>query len=429
MNNKRTRQVILVTMTVLLNLILAAKADYRVLHNFTGTANDGSTPLLGKLALSGSTFYGMTSRGGSYNNGIVFKMNTDGGEFQVLHSFVSASTDGQEPFGSLIQSGSTLYGMATSQDSSYGGTVFKLNLDGTGFQVLHNFAVNDGMWPQDSLIQTGLTLYGMCTYGGSASGWNGKGTIFKINTDGTNFQKLHTFTGNTNDGYGPHGSLIESDVVLYGMAEGGSNNYGSVFRINHDGTGFELLHNFNGGINDGGYPAMNTMVLSGSTFYGTTWGGGSSGNGAIFKMNTDGTGFALLHSFAGNDGHSSHNGLTFSGSTLYGITAAGGSSSLGTIFQIKTDGTGYQTLHNFNGTNGTEPMSDLLLSGSTLYGMTYSGGSSNLGVIYALDVPVTCVEQPSSDLNGDCKVDFQDFAIIANHWLDCGLEPAWACNQ
>jgi sulfatase modifying factor 1 len=42
-------------------------------------------------------------------------------------------------------------------------------------------------------------------------------------------------------------------------------------------------------------------------------------------------------------------------------------------------------------------------------------------------IPV-CVNPPSSDLNGDCKVDFQDFAIMAGQWLDCGLEPPSACN-
>jgi Tol biopolymer transport system component len=57
--------------------------------------------------------------------------------------------------------------------------------------------------------------------------------------------------------------------------------------------------------------------------------------------------------------------------------------------------------------------------------------------------PPACVDPPSEDLNSDCKVDFEDFAIFANSWLDdyedlavftsgwldCGLEPSAACNQ
>ena len=35
---------------------------------------------------------------------------------------------------------------------------------------------------------------------------------------------------------------------------------------------------------------------------------------------------------------------------------------------------------------------------------------------------------PQFDLNGDCFVDFKDYAIFVSHWLDCGLYPAEACN-
>lgn len=33
--------------------------------------------------------------------------------------------------------------------------------------------------------------------------------------------------------------------------------------------------------------------------------------------------------------------------------------------------------------------------------------------------------RPLADLNNDCKVDLEDFAIMAEHWLLCGrLNPA-----
>jgi uncharacterized repeat protein (TIGR03803 family) len=112
------------------------------------------------------------------------------------------------------------------------------------------------------------------------------------------------------------------------------------------------------------------------------------------------------------------------------MTRDGGSSNLGTIFQINIDGTGFQVLHSFNGADGSKPYGSLILSGTTLYGMASSEtGSTNKGVIFALDIPVNCVTPPSADFNGDCKVDFKDFAILAGEWLDCGLEPAAACDQ
>ena len=52
---------------------------------------------------------------------------------------------------------------------------------------------------------------------------------------------------------------------------------------------------------DGANPRAG-LILSGNTLYGTAVGGGSSGNGTVFAVNTDGTGFTNLHSFtAGSD--------------------------------------------------------------------------------------------------------------------------------
>jgi len=40
---------------------------------------------------------------------------------------------------------------------------------------------------------------------------------------------------------------------------------------------------------------------------------------------------------------------------------------------------------------------------------------------------VVCVNPPRSDLNGDCKVDFLDLAIMAGEWLNCGLDDQQWC--
>src|SRR5882762_467 len=137
---------------------------------------------------------------------------------------------------------------------------------------------------------------------------------------------------------------------------------------------FTNLYGFTGG-NDGGAPYA-SLILSGNTLYGTTTAGGSSENGTVFAVNTDGAGFARLHRFTGgNDGGAPYAGLILSSNTLYGTAAVGGSSGNGTVFAVNTDGSGFANLYSFTGGNdGSAPSASLILSGNTLYGTASGGG-------------------------------------------------------
>ena len=85
-------------------------------------------------------------------------------------------------------------------------------------------------------------------------GTNGNGTVFAVNTDGTGFTNLYSFTAlspvyyNNSDGANPDAGLILSGNTLYGTAHsGGTNGTGTVFAVNTNGTGFTNLHGFTGG--------------------------------------------------------------------------------------------------------------------------------------------------------------------------------------
>src|SRR5260370_1590507 len=99
------------------------------------------------------------------------------------------------------------------------------------------------------------------------------------------------------------------------------------------------------------------LVLSGNTLYGTAGGGGSSGYGVVFAVDTDGAGFRIIHSFTATSGFSGTNtdganpvaGLVLSGNTLYGTANSGGSSAKGPVFAVGTDVMGFTNLHSFNG--------------------------------------------------------------------------------
>src|SRR5205823_13068801 len=114
------------------------------------------------------------------------------------------------------------------------------------------------------------------------------------------FSNLNSFTKRiltlhslayTSDGAFPHAGLILSGNTLYGTAEsGGSSSAGTVFAVNTDGTGFTTLHSFTATSSD--YPYTNGdgaapragLILSGNTLYGTAVGGGSSGAGTVFSL-------------------------------------------------------------------------------------------------------------------------------------------------
>jgi uncharacterized repeat protein (TIGR03803 family) len=369
-----------------------AAAQVVVLHSFTGGATDGQNPD-GALTQFGSTFYSMTSAGGVFGDGTVFNINADGTAFALLHSFSGGLSDGRNPTGSPAIAGSTFYGMSLAGGNGGNGAVFKFNADGTGYSLVHSFfgGAADGSSPLGSPVLSGSTLYGMTSQGGTAN----LGTVFKTNADGTAFSVLHSFTGAPGDGHFPSFSaLLISGSSIYGMtAEGGSADQGAIFRMNTDGTGFSVMHSFVPATGDGWDP-NGSLILSGSTLYGMTRQGGG-GAGTIFEINTDGGGYSRMHTFAGGpgDGANPVGTLLLVGSTLYGTTPNGGADALGTLFGINTDSTGYGVIHSFTGgpNDGANP-GDLVSSGSTLYGITGAGGSNNLGTVFS----ITPVPEPSS---------------------------------
>lgn len=373
-----------------LGLSGSAQAGYKVLHHFAGGAADGSGPL-GSLVQSGAKLYGVTRVGGAADKGVLFEIKTDGAGFRILHSFTTPA-DGQTPYGTPLLSGGALYGMAGSENTAAGGALYRIGVNGSDYRALHRFAggASDGKWPYDSLIRSGSTLYGMTVSGGAGEG-TGRlrgGTVFRVNTDGADFRILHHFSGA--DGAWSPGNLVLSGSTLYGMTYGGgSGGRGVIFKVNADGGGFEVLHHFAGGTGDGA-STHGSLTLSGSTLYGMTTKGGASDKGVIFKINTDGSGFAILHSFAGGSGDGAEpmaGSLVQAGVVLYGMTARGGDGDNGVVFQIQNDGSGFQILHRFNGADGKRPFGAPLLSGGTLYGTTSAGGANNRGVAFALELP------------------------------------------
>ena len=425
-------------------------------YNFPAalTNRDGAQPS-GSLIISGNILYGTAGIGGTNGNGSIFAINTNGTSFTNFHNFSARATnslghatnsDGTGPTGGLILSGSLLYGTAFAGGTNGNGTVFAINTNGTGFTILHHFSAgaantlghltnNDGATPYTGLILSGTTLYGTAAYGGT----NGNGTVFALGTGGTGFTTLHHFTtlvsSNNSDGANPYAGLMLSGSTLYGTAQfGGTNGTGTLFALNASGTGFTNLHNFsaqapnalNHITNSDGANSRARLILSGNTLYGTATFGGTNSYGTVFALDTNGTGFTILHQFAAGvtnplatftntDGAYPQGGVILSGNTLYGAAEFGGSLGLGTIYSVNTNGGSFTVLaafpvENFNlnllaqtNSMGAYPQSALLLSDNILFGSAPLGAIYGSGTLFSLTLgpvssrpPLTIVHSGTS---------------------------------
>ena len=344
-------------LVVAIGLMLAGRVTaqtFTTLHSFTANGSfngiytnvDGGKPLAG-LILSSNTLYGAACLYGTNNNGTVFAINTDGTSFKDLYNFTGTSgfyntnSDGASPSARLTLSSNKLYGTTRGGGTNGAGAVFKLNTDGTGFMNLHSFGVvannglsfsnSDGTLPQAGLILLGNKLYGTTPSGGT----NGNGTIFGLNADGSGFSILHTFSPmktnslgftTNSDGAASVSGLISSGNFLFGTTfSGGTNGNGTVFAVNINGTSFINLYTFSathGGTNSDGANPSAELFLSGNVLYGTCSGGGTNGNGTVFAVNNNGTSFKNLYSFSAThggtnvDGANPHSGLMLSSDSL-----------------------------------------------------------------------------------------------------------------
>jgi uncharacterized repeat protein (TIGR03803 family) len=197
---------------------------------------------------------------------------------------------------------------------------------------------------------------------------------------------LYSF-GVGGDGTGPAASLTNIGGVLYGTTYGGgAHGPGAVFRVSTAGAE-KLVYSFRNGT-DGANPKSPVLNLGGM-LYGTTQYGGSSactgGCGTVFAVTPAGE-ETMLYAFKGGaDGANPTAGLINVGGILYGTTSYGGAHNYGTVFTITRDGAEH-VLYSFKGgTDGGNPMGRLLKFYGMLYGTTYTGGANHYyGTVFAI---------------------------------------------
>jgi uncharacterized repeat protein (TIGR03803 family) len=347
---------------------------YRVLYNFGGV--NGTLPYAGLVDVNGA-LWGTTSSGGSGSAcsggcGTVFMAGTTGSQ-RVIYDFGTYAHDGTQPVASLLDDDGTFYGTTSAGGTGYScdmncGTVFMLTPAGKQ-DIVYSFGsyAHDGQNPAGSLIDVGGTLYGTTEMGGAKSG----GSVFTIK-DGKE-RIIYSFGSYAHDGLNPVAGLVAIGSTLYGTtAKGGASGHGGVFSVTSDGTE-QLIHSF-GSAPDGASPHAGLISVKG-VLYGTTAAGGSNGKGTVFSVTVTGT-ETVLHSFgSASDGADPEAPLTSAFGTLYGTTATGGANAFGTIFSVNTQGK-EAVAHSFDGTHGGNPYASVIEVGADLFGTTAYGGTS-----------------------------------------------------
>jgi uncharacterized repeat protein (TIGR03803 family) len=284
------------------------------LVSFDGT--NGSFPTARLTLGRDGSFYSTAAFGGD-GHGTVFKVTTNG----VLTRLVSfTGTNGHLPYGGLtLGSDGKFYGTTAGTtagvSSPYNGTVFSVTTNGT----LSILAVMD----QGAFPRWGLALGSDGNFYGTS--YDGSGRVFKVTPGGTltwlgAVLPIERLRSNS------QGVTLGIDRQLYGTLTMGEDPYWSaVFQVSTNGTLSRLAW----------LPPIaqtpDTILTMGSdsNFYGATPFG-------ISQVLPDGTVTLFASVPAGALTGDPQPGLTFGADgNLYGATPGGGSAGNGSIFRVR----------------------------------------------------------------------------------------------
>ncbi|MFH0878635.1 MAG: choice-of-anchor tandem repeat GloVer-containing protein [Lentisphaerota bacterium] len=378
MNNISKKIIVAASLMVLISAGggLAAVGDFTPLYSMLGGANSGFWPM-GTPMESGGKLFGTAQIGGVSNYGVVYSADVNGTRYTNLFAF--GGFNGRYPTGKLLLNGGYFYGMTSRGGADDNGVIFRMTTNGSGYTVLHTFRatnVNEGAIPWGGLAMNSTNLFGMTYFGGVSN----LGTIFRINLNGSGYANLHHFVGKAGDGKHPKGDLLLDGTTFYGMtSEGGSNNAGVVFSMALNGTQFKTVYEFTGKPDDAESPSGN-LLRDGSYLYGMAF-SGPNGAGVAFNVHTNGGTLNILKAFGGaTAGRDPFGSFVKSGTRIYGMTRYGGANNAGVIFSL-----GGTYTNDYQWPSGGEPIGDPVMVGGTLYGSTLRGGTANKGTLFKLE--------------------------------------------
>jgi uncharacterized repeat protein (TIGR03803 family) len=258
------------------------------------------------------------------------------------------------------------------------------------FSTIYTFnSYCDGFSPRGLLYATDGNYYGVTSSGGT----NGYGTVYRMSPDGA-VTTLHSFTDATatpGDGASPNPYLLEdANGIIYGTTyTGGINSGGTIFSVNPTTGAYAVVFSFTQTTNSPYYPSNGLVEDSTGNLYGTVSVGCANGSGGIYKISTAGTGLTTLHSFATSDtdGGPSAVPLVVDGTTIYGL----GDYNSGVLYSVTTSGPPFKSIYSYgsSSTTGYNPSGLMLGADGKLYITVQTAGPSGYGAIESITTTAT----------------------------------------
>jgi uncharacterized repeat protein (TIGR03803 family) len=383
-------------------LIVAAQTTqaqtYNVIYNFSG-CSDGYSPTSTLLVDGSGSLYGTTEYGGSscgtQGKGVAFRLKRAGAAWVAtpIHTF-TGQNDGVSPYmsGGLTAGPGGFYGTTPYGGRFGGGIVFRVRpplraacitpLCPWDEDVVYSFAGSqDGLNPQGNVtFDSAGNIYGTTENGGSNFG-----TVFQLTRNGSGWtQSLIGDVG----GVVFAGVILDRDGNVYGVNFEGGFGLGQVFQLTRSGMLWteNIIHTFDQG--EGGGSVAGLVIDGVGNLYGATLYGSPEGGGIIYELSPSGGGwiYRVLHDFGRAFGPESTLTMDADGN-LYGTSNATGA-GFGSVFRLVRNGDSwtYIDLHDFaGGDDGQSPVGGVTLGNDgTLYGTASAGGTHGAGVVWQI---------------------------------------------
>ncbi len=340
---------------------------------------DGNDPNFQGYLSASTVFLGLTSAGGTSNDGVLFQFDPSTNILTKKKDFLALS-DGRNPLGRMIEFGNGLmYGVASLGGPEDYGYLFEYNPATGAYVIKKAFNPADGWYAFGFLTLFNGKFYGMTSRGGSAD----MGVLFEYNPATNGYVKKKDF--NFSDGGYPFcNGLTIFNNKLYGLTHGSGNLSSDVdvlFEydpLNND----NFVKKLNFTATTGRYP-QGTLLVFNNKMYGLTNVGGAFNRGTLFEYDPASNTCTSKKDFDGPSGkYPSVSSLTVFNNLLYGYTHEGGPDDVGVIFEFNPATGSCTTKFNFNSVSGGRPIGRMIVYNGNMYGMAPIGGAYDRGVIF-----------------------------------------------